>query len=44
MVRNTQSDEQLRQGRDEVIHLQSRIRRIIDQIKEIDSVTSNDQG
>ena len=34
-----QSDQQLQQGRDEVIHLQQRIRRIIDQIKEIDAST-----
>jgi len=31
------SDEQLQHGRDEVIHLQGRIRRIIEQIKEIDA-------
>ncbi len=34
------SEEQLRHGRDEVIHLQGRIRRIIDQIKEIEANTS----
>jgi hypothetical protein len=37
MVEIAQSEEQLQQGREEVIHLQQRIRRIIDQIKEIDA-------
>ena len=37
MARIALSEEQLRHGRDEVIQLQSRIRRIIDQIREIEA-------
>lgn len=39
MMNGEQSEDKLMHGRDEVIQLQQQIRRIIDQIKEIDAAT-----